>query len=146
MLNPTRWLGVGGSFVTGKGNAIALSDANPDSLTGHNYSRDRWAVGAVVKTKPVDFRTEYLGGKDGKVKSDGYYATASVHVCPKFDLVASYDYFNKNKDLAMKQTNYVAGVQYWFYPRCRIQAQYTYSNKKNTDNSSMIQAQVQVRF
>lgn len=146
MVNPTKWLSVGGSFVTGKGNAIGLSDANPDIQIGDNYKRDRWAVGAVVETKPVSFRTEYLGGKDGKVKSDGYYATASVHVCPKFDVVASYDYLNKNKDLSMKQTNYVAGVQYWFYPRCRVQAQYTFSDKKDLDNSNMIQAQVQVRF
>jgi hypothetical protein len=146
MVNPARWLSVGGSFTTGKGNAIGLSDANPEIRTGEDYSRDRWAVGAVVKTKPVSLRTEYLGGKDGKVRSDGYYATASVHVCPKFDIVASYDYLNKNKDLGMKQTNYVAGVQYWFYPRCRIQAQYTYSDKKSADNSNMIQAQIQVRF
>jgi predicted porin len=146
MVNPTGWLSVGGSVTTGKGNAVAPSDANPDIRTGDNYSRDRWAVGAMVKTKPVSLRTEYLGGKDGRVKSDGYYATVSVHVCPKFDMVASYDYLNKNKDLGMKQTNYVAGVQYWFYPRCRVQAQYTYSDKNGPDHSNMIQAQVQVRF
>ena len=146
MINPAKWLSVGGSVVTGKGCAIGLSDANPDLQYGDNYSRDRWSVGAVVETKPFSFRTEYLGGKDGKVKSDGYYATASLHVCPKFDIVASYDYLNKNKDLSMKQTNYVAGVQYWFYPRCRVQAQYTYSDKKDLDNSNMLQAQVQVRF
>lgn len=146
MVNPTKWLSAGGSFIAGKGNAIALSDANPDIQTGNNYSRDRWAIGAVVETKPVSFRTEYLGGKDGRVKSDGYYATTSVHVCPRFDIVASYDYLNKNKNLSMKQTNYVAGVQYWFYPSCRVQAQYTFSDKKNSDNSNMIQAQVQVRF
>ena len=146
MANPMKWLSVGGSFTTGKGCAIAPSDANPDLAVGDNYSRNRWAIGAVVETKPVSFRTEYLGGKDGHVKSNGYYATASAHVCPKFDIVASYDYLNKNKDLNMKQTNYVAGLQYWFYPQCRLQAQYTYSNKKDLDNANMLQAQIQVRF
>lgn len=146
MVNPTKWLSIGGSFVTGKGNAIGESDANPDIKKGDNYNRDRWAVGAVVETKPVSLRTEYLGGKDGKVKSDGYYAMASFHAFKNFDVIASYDYLNKNKDLNMKQTNYIAGVQYWFYPRCRVQAQYTYSDKKDMDNSNMIQAQIQVRF
>lgn len=45
---------------------------------------------------------------------------------PKFDIVASYDYFNKDKAQDYKQSNYVAGVQWWFYPKCRLQAQYTY--------------------
>lgn len=146
MVNPTKWLSVGGSFIKGEANAMDVSEANPDIQIGDNYTRNRWAVGAVVETKPVSLRTEYLGGKNGKVKSDGYYATASIHVCPKFDVVASYDYLNKNKDLSNKQTNYVAGLQYWFYSRCRVQAQYTYSDKKHLDNSNMIQAQIQVRF
>lgn len=146
MVNPTKWLSVGGSFIAGKGHAVGVSAINPDIQIGDNYTRDRWAVGAVIDTKPVSLRTEYLGGKTGKTKSEGYYATASVHVCPKFDIVASYDYLNKSKELNRKQTNYVAGLQYWFYPRCRVQTQYTYSDKKDLDNSNMIQAQVQVRF
>ena len=42
-------------------------------------------------------------------------------------IVASYDYFNKDKAQDYKQNNYVAGVQWWFYPKCRLQAQYTLS-------------------
>lgn len=143
---PLTWLTLGGSYIKGKGHAIGLSDANPDIELGENYTRDRWAVGTVINTKPVSLRTEYLGGKDGEVKSEGYYATTTFHVMPKFEVVASYDYFNKNKDMGLKQTNYVAGVQYWFYPRCRVQAQYTFSDKKELDNSHMIQGQIQVRF
>ena len=30
-----------------------------------------------------------------------------LHVLPKFDVIASYDYFNKNKTISDKQTNYV---------------------------------------
>lgn len=146
MVNPLEWLSVGGSFIKGKGHAIAQSDINPDIEVGDNYTRDRWALGAVVKTKPVSIRTEYLGGKTGKAKSEGYYLTASYHVLPKLDIVASYDYLNKNKDMDYKQTNYMAGVQYWFYPRCRVQAQYTYKDNKIEGSGNMIQAQVQVRF
>lgn len=146
MITPLEWLSAGGSFIKGKGHAIALSDANPDIQIGDNYTRNRWAAGAVIKTNPVSLRAEYLGGKDGKVKSEGYYATASFHACSNFDVIASYDYLNKNKDANIKQTNYVAGVQYWFYPKCRMQLQYTYCDVHQSDNSNMIQAQVQVRF
>ena len=41
---------------------------------------------------------------------------------------------------------YVVGLQYWFYPKCRVQAQYTYCNRHIGDNSNLLQAQLQVRF
>lgn len=146
MVHPTEWLSVGGSFITGKGNVVGASDVNPTLEVGDNYSRDRWAIGAAVKFKPLSVRSEYLGGKDGSVKSEGYYLTAAYQVFRNFDIIASYDFLNKNKDLSLKQTNYVAGVQYWFYPRCRVQAQYTYRDSKQEGASNMLQAQVQVRF
>lgn len=146
MVHPLKWLSIGGSFIKGKGNVAGISDVNPNLLPGDNYTRDRWALGTVIETKPVSFRTEYLGGKDGQIKSEGYYMTASYHILPKLDIIASYDYLNKNKEISYKQTNYVAGLQYWFYPRCRIQAQYTYKDSKLEKSGNMVQAQVQVRF
>lgn len=145
-LHPLKGLTVGGSFIQGKGNAVAISAINPDIAIGDNYKRNRWAIGASYKSKPIDLRSEYLAGKDGHVKSNGYYCTVSVHVLPKFDVVASYDYLNRNKAIGDKQTNYVAGIQYWFYPKCRLQAQYTYRNPKHGENSNLVQAQIQVRF
>lgn len=146
VVQPLKWLSVSGSFLTGKGNAAGTYASNPDIQADDNYNRDYWAVGALIQSKPLDLRTEYLGGKDGTVKSEGFYATASAHVLPKFDIVASYDFFNKNKETGDKQTKYVAGVQYWFYPRCRLQVQYTHRDSHLNGDSNAIQAQVQVRF
>ena len=146
MFHPTGWLSFGGSFIKGKGHAVAASAYNPEVGIGENYTRNRWSAGATITTTPVDIRTEYLAGKDGNVKSEGYYCTASVHVLPKLDVIASYDYLNKNKTAADKQTNYVAGLQYWFYPKCRVQAQYTYCDRHKGESSNLIQAQIQVRF
>ena len=146
MVHPLDWLSVGGSFVQGKGCAVAASAFNQEIAVGDNYTRNRWSAGATVKTNPLSLRTEYLAGKDGHIKSDGYYATASVHVLPKFDIIASYDYLNKDKAQDYKQSNYVAGVQWWFYPKCRLQAQYTYCDPHKGESSNLLQAQVQVRF
>ncbi len=146
MVNPLDWLSVGGSFVKGKGHAMAPSAVNPDIQVGEDYTRNRWSAGAVIKTKSVNIRAEYLAGKDGQAKSDGYYVTASARVFPKLDVIASYDYLNKNKALDAKQTNYVAGVQYWFYPQCRLQAQYTHCNRHIGESNNLLQAQIQVRF
>lgn len=70
MVHPLKWLSVGGSFVKGKGCAVAVSSINPDIAIGENYTRNRWSAGATIKTKSVDVRTEYLAGKDGHVKSE----------------------------------------------------------------------------
>ena len=146
MVNPIKVLSFGGSFIKGKGCAVATSDINPEIKAGDNYTRNRWSVGAKLTTKPLDLRTEYLAGKDGQVKSAGYYATASIHAFPNVDIVASYDYFNKNKSTDNKQTNYIAGLQWWFYPKCRLQVQYTYCNRHQGENSNLLQTQIQVRF
>ncbi len=143
---PLKWLVVNGSFIKGKGCAKATSTVNPDIEIGENYRRDRWSIGATMKTKPLEIRTEYLAGIDGEIRSRGYYLTASVHVLPKFDIIASYDYFDKNKEESLHQINYVTGIQYWFYPQCRMQLQYTYSNQKAGSDASLLQAQLQVRF
>lgn len=147
-INPLQWLTLTGSFIKGKGCAVATSSVNPDIEIGSNYTRNRWAAGVVMKWKPIDLRSEYLAGKDGLVKSNGYYATANLHVLPKqkLDLIASYDYLNQNKATDNKQTNYVAGMQWWFYPKCRLQVQYTRCAPYQSEKYNLVQAQVQVRF
>jgi hypothetical protein len=146
-VNPLKWLSVGGSFIKGKGYALAASNIVSDVAAGENYTRNRWSAGVTVETAPVSLRSEYLSGKDGKVNSDGFYAVASFHVIPKkIDLIASYDYFNRNKSVGDKQTNYIVGAQYWFYPKCRVQLQYTFRDMKKGEDSNLVQAQIQVRF
>lgn len=145
-VHPCKWLSVAASFIEGEGCAVATSPVVPDISVGESYTRRRWAVGAVIKAGPASLRTEYLAGKDGSVKSDGYYATTSLHVLRKLDVVASYDRFNPNKTLGSRQTNYVAGLQWWFYPQCRLQAQYTHCVPRTEERFSLLQAQVQVRF
>lgn len=145
MINPLKWLSIGGSFIKGTGHAVADSKIT-GIMTGENFTKNRWSAGGIVTTKSFSLRTEYLAGKDGSVKSDGFYATGCYRVIQNFDIIASYDYFNPNKITNNKQNNYIAGVQYWFYPKCRLQAQYTFCDKHSGENSNMIQAQVQVRF
>ena len=147
MIYPLKWLSVGGSFITGTGHA---EDASPYSgiLKGENYSKKRWSIGGVATSGKFNLRSEYLGGKDRNVKSEGFYATGSARLFRNFDLIASFDYFNPNKAADFKQNNYIAGIQYWFYPKCRLQAQYTFCDKKGEGmkNSNLIQTQIQVRF
>lgn len=145
MVNPTSWLSVGGSFIKGKGNAMVYSEEAQIPL-GSNYDRNRWSMGAVLTAQTASLRTEFMSGKDGSMESNGFYVTGTTLIYPKLEVIASYDYFNRNTDIGNKQSNYVVGLQYWFYPKCRLQAQYTRSEPKGGDGSNLIQAQVQVRF
>jgi len=55
---------------------------------------------------------------------------------------------NKNKDLGMKQTNYIAGADWWFYPGCRLRLNYTRQERSAAmgNDSNWLQAQIQVGF
>ena len=74
MVNPLKWLSVGGSFIKGTGHAIADSEIT-GIRAGENYTKNRWSIGGIITTTSFSLRSEYLAGKDGGVKSDGFYAT-----------------------------------------------------------------------
>lgn len=144
-LNAGDNLKISGSTIIGRGHA-ENTDTIIDVKDGQNYKRNRWSVGADYKSQILDLRLEYLEGKDYKTKSNGIYLTGTYHLLDKLDLIGSIDYFNKNKDLSDKSWNYVAGVQYWFFKKCRLQAQYVYRDNHIGGNSSALMAQVQVGF
>ena len=129
---------------------------------GETYRRDRWTLGFEYKQGNNDYwknrsttlRGEILGGRDGKTNSWGGYLTASVPLAGQFDVVASYDYFNYAKGYNHDRTQLVVGLQYWFFRRCRFQAQYTWSDTSTLGlNSawlekptSRLQLQTQIAF
>lgn len=146
---PQATLGV--TAEEGRGHAIGTSPYNPGINAGDNYRRFRWSIGTEVKTSLADFRSEYIAGRDASVRSEGYYATGNLHLTRQIDLIASYDYLNRNKawNSRAKQTNYAGGLQYWFYPRCRIQLIYTYRDTHDDEfkkSGNLLQTQVQFRF
>lgn len=144
MVNPE--MAVGGWFVYQRDRTRHCRLRNNRHPGRRKLYQNRWSIGGIITTTPFSLRSEYLAGKDGGVKSDGFYATGCYRMLRNFDLVASYDYFNANKAVSRKQTNYIAGLQYWFYPKCRLQAQYTFRDRNKGKDSNLFQAQVQVRF
>lgn len=151
---PVTGLNIVGSAYFGTGCAVATSIFNPTINVGDNYRRNRYSAGFDYKSKPFNVRAEYLQGLDGDVTSVGGYVTGSIRLRENFDFVGSYDYFNFNTDLSLDQHKLVAGLQYWFYKGCRIQAQYVYKNAvtdyrtffDNTKGQHAILCQVQFRI
>ena len=143
----------------GRGHAVNKDVVawNPTIREGDNYRRDRYSVGAEWKSgmyapakykeaRPVSIRAEWLGGKDGEVGSMGGYVTTAIPVYKGIDIVASADYYNRNTDMKYRQTQVTAGLQYWFYKKCRLQLQYTRTWSDFQKDYNWIQGQVQVAF
>ncbi|WP_455587365.1 porin [Bacteroides sp.] len=144
-VDPLKWLTVGTSFVIGKGHSVSETPVHGIE-PGENYRRNRWSIGAFLTGEKASLRTEFMTGKDAGMKSNGGYATGCVQIVRNIDVVASYEYLNRNVTMGDKQSNYMAGLQYWFYPKCRLQVQYTHLEPKQGEGSDLLQAQVQVRF
>ena len=153
MMNPLKEVSLGGSFYLGQGHAEKDNPFN-SFKAGENYKRNRWSVGTEIKTKPVYVRAEYYQGKDNTIGSNGAYAVASFHLCRQWDIIASVDYLNRNKDAQdgefaaiTKETDYIAGIQWNFYRRCRLQAQYVFQDRgAGHHNANLIMTQFQLGF
>ena len=138
----------------GWGNALVKAPVFcPTVNLGDNYRRNRYSIGVDYKSKPFNVHGEFLGGKDDCTVSRGAYVTGSVRLFNNFDVVASYDFFNFNVDDKMDMHKIIAGVQYWFFKKCRFQVQYIYKSA-DTDyrtffshgKNHAVMAQMQIRF
>ena len=158
-VRPIEGLRLVASGQLGTGHAVndKVVDWNPEIQKGDDYKRNRYSVGAEYKfgqfgdakykeARPVSIRGEWLEGKDGKVNSRGAYVTACVPVWDALDVIASADWFDRNISMDYDQTNLTAGVQYWFYKKCRVQLQYTRIWRQFDCNYHNLQAQLQVAF
>lgn len=136
-----------------------VSVFNPTIQNGQDYKRNRWSIGADYKCNYFKVHGEYLEGYDGDVVSRGGYVTGSVPLgTPKVEFVGSYDFFNYNTALGQDQHKVIAGFQYWFFKKCRVQAQYIYKSAYITGQASdpatkfihggnhAVMCQLQVRF
>jgi len=145
-LQPIKGLRVGGSAYFGE-STYAIPDQNIDLS---NHVRNRWALSAEYKTDRLMARTEWLHGNDAGIRKEGIYGLVSYYVIPKkMNILCNVDYYNDNKDISKEVTDYTAGINYYFYPQCRLQVNYTYSDyskKWDARSANSIAAQLQVVF
>ena len=149
---PVKGLNLIATGQIGRGHAIANSLYNPAIHEGDNYKRNRWTAGFDYKSSAFNVHGEYLEGKDGSVTSRGAYVTGNVPLGKGVDLIGSYDFFNFNTSAGMDQHKVIAGLQYWFYKKCRVQLQYVYKSAYRNDTEFIhganhaIMAQMQIRL
>lgn len=157
MLNvlPTKDITLSASMILGKGNARDV-DAFDAVAQGVDYTRNRWSVGTEVNWKPLKLRTEYMGGKNGPIKNRAFYAELWCRLFRGLDIVLDYDYLDKNTALSKdardvfpvwtRTNNYLVGLQYWFYKKCRLSTQYVFSDRNVGPDTNAWITQLQIAF
>jgi len=144
LIQPVKGFKFGGGAYFGQ----AKYSLNGDAPTDH--VRNRWTIGGVYDSPRFYARAEWIKGKDSAINREGVYGTAQYYVFPdKLSFVGKVDYLNADKSNNQEVMDYTAGLSYYFYPRCRIHVNYTYSDySKNWDsrNSNNVLAQLQIVF
>lgn len=146
LFSPVKALRVGGGAYFGQ--ATYIKNGNNEVSASH--VRDRWYLSADYSSKHFYGRTEWVNGNDGGIKKEGVYALGVYHILPgKLNVLGKVDYYNKNKDTNADVVDYTCGLNYYFYPQCRVQLNYTfsdYSEKWGAENSNIVFAQLQIAF
>lgn len=145
LFQPLKGLRVGGGAYFGQ--ATYVKAGQTDAL---DHVRDRWYVSADYKSDRFYARSEWVHGNDGGIDKEGLYGLGLFYLIPqKLNILGKVDYYNKNKNVNSEVIDYTIGLNYYFYPMCRIQLNYTYSDyseKWDSSDSNMVFAQLQIAF
>ncbi len=105
--------------------------------TGDRYRRDRWSAGIDFKMGPMYLRTEYMEGLDADIKGRGAYVLLTGSPAKWLDITASVDYLNRNVAIGDAHTNYIFGLQWNIYKKCRLQLQYMYHQRPDVSSDAV---------
>ncbi|NDV79912.1 porin [Dysgonomonas sp. 511] len=145
LLQPVKGLRIGGGAYFGEASYIKSGETEVA-----DHVRNRWYLSADYKSDRFNARTEWIHGNDGGIDKEGLYALGMYYIMPKkLNVLGKVDYYNKNKDMNSEAIDYTVGLNYYFYPMCRVQLNYTYSDfstKWDAPNASTVFAQLQIAF
>ncbi len=137
--HPIESLSMGGSFYSGTGFY--------GTPTAANHVRNRTGIELNYEYQRFLLRSEYIEGKDGAIKRNGWYAETGYFLIPShFQLVLRYDTNDPNSAVSNNATtNYLLGGTYHFNNWSKIQAAFTIIKKEassKTNNMGVIQYQI----
>lgn len=144
LLQPVKGLRVGGGTYFGQ-----ATYQKPGDVTTSDHVRDRWYLSADYKSERFYARTEWIHANDGGIDKEGLYGLGLFYLIPqKLNILGKIDYYNRDKNVNSEVFDYTLGLNYYFYPMCRVQLNYTYSEYKKWDskNSNTVFAQLQIAF
>lgn len=143
-LQPVNGFRLGGGAYFGQ--ATYAIGTNPAT----DHVRERWIVSSDYKSDRFYARAEWISANDGGIEKEGLYGMALYYLMPKkLNILAKVDYYNRNKDINSEVMDYTVGLNYFFFPQCRVQLNYVrsdYSKKWGDKDMNTVYAQVQIGF
>lgn len=145
LLKPVKGLRIGGSALFG-GATYQL----PFETVADTHVRNRWSFSGDYQSERLYVRAEWIRGKDSSTKKEGIYGTTEYYIVPeKLNIIGKVDYYNQDKRTGNEVIDYLAGLDYYFYTRCRVQINYQYSDYSriwDAKNSHTVMGQLQFVF
>lgn len=145
-LLPVKGFRLGGGAYFGE----ATYSVDKATIPVGDHVRNRWVLSSDYSSDRFYARAEWLHGNDGGIKKQGLYGLGAYYLIPKkLNVLAKVDYYNNNTNINSEVLDYTCAVNYYFFPQCRFQLNYTYSdyNKKwDARNTNMVAAQMQIVF
>lgn len=137
--HPVKGFDFGGSYYTGKGNFGKPTPTNQD--------RERYGIEINYEHNRCFIRGEFIAGKDGAIKRNGWYAQTGYFLIPaKLQLILKYDTYDTNTSATDDiSTAYMIGGTYIFNNWSRIQAGYTFKEEEGpsvSNNFGVVQYQI----
>ena len=138
-INPMKALTLSGSCYLGKTNSGTGGD---ERLA----AKERWSLGARYDDGTVLVRGEWLHGKTGMQKTEGWYAIAGYKVTGTLQPLLRYDYLKRDlSDPGSGKTCWTMGLDWWPYDFLKLQLNYTlgdYSSQLDTSHTVAVMASV----
>lgn len=148
-LQPIKGMKVGASAYWGKLNhTYTHSDSEEVTVTyNENITRNRAALSLCYQNPRLVCRGEYLWGRDGKVKREGFYALGQWFAIPlRLALVGKFEGYDANEGLSGYETIYTFGASYQIMGKTRLMFNYVHYNYSKAESVNEIWAQLQLGF
>ncbi|MDI6783249.1 MAG: porin [bacterium] len=141
VFHPIKGLDVGGSYYNGEGKW--------GKTTATNQNRDRVGVEFAYGTESLTLKGEYIAGKDGTTKKDGWYLLGGYYVIPKkVQGVVKYDSYDPDTEASTDKSNVATLGANWYVAKWAL-LQLNYELKKEQgkeiDNNALL-AQLTLQF
>ncbi|MFA5778565.1 MAG: porin [Elusimicrobiota bacterium] len=133
-LSPLKDLSFGGSMYSG--------------ATGVNTTaKDRLGFEIKYGYKNILCKAEYLHGKDGSIKKEGYYLTGGYEILPKTIFLARYDMWDSSLKVAGNNNNrWTFGLNYFLDKNVLIRNNYERKTEATAVKNDLIMTELQIRF
>lgn len=151
MFQPIKGFKIGGGGYFGQATYSKAGDVDVNNVPiSKDHVRNRWTIGSEYKCDRINARAEWIQGNDGGIQKEGVYGMFSYYMIPKkFNAAAKVDYYNNNKKKNSEVMDYTLALNYYFFPQCRFQVNYTYSDYSKawgSKDSNTVYGQLQIVF